>query len=380
MRLTRDFSNPTFFRMNPQASTLFSPIRVGAIEAKNRIFMAPLTRCRATPGSDAPNAMIAEYYAQRASAGIIVSEATQVLPTGKGYVGTPGIYSTEQEAGWKLATAAVHAKGGKIVAQLWHVGAISHPDLQPDHALPVTASTGYNPGGTLYTQNGKTERVAARGLENAEVKEYIAAYRHSAEVAKRAGFDGVEIHSANGYLLEQFIRDSSNKRSDEYGGSVENRIRFTLDVVDAAISVWGKARVGIRLSPVSAANSEHQDSNPQATYGALLEALALRGIAFVHFIEGNTGGARDLTGFDFAWAKKTLTAAGVTYVANNKYDRAMAIDAVAHGSADAIAFGVLFIANPDLPERLSRDAALNAANPKTFYSAGPEGYTDYPTL
>jgi N-ethylmaleimide reductase len=366
--------------MNPQTSTLFSPIRVGAIDAKNRVFMAPLTRCRATPGTDAPNAMIAEYYGQRASAGIIVSEATQVLATGKGYVGTPGIYSPEQEAGWKLVTAAVHAKGGKIVAQLWHVGAISHPDLQPDHALPVTASTGYNPGGTIYTQNGKTERVAARGLETTEVKAYIAAYKHSAEVAKRAGFDGVEIHSANGYLLEQFIRDSSNKRIDDYGGSIENRIRFTLEVVDAAISVWGKERVGIRLSPVTAANNAQQDSHPQATYGALVEALAKRGIAFVHFIEGNTGSARDLTGFDFAAAKKTLTAHGVAYVANNKYDRAMAIDAIASGAADAIAFGVPFLANPDLPERLKRDAPLNAANPKTFYSEGPEGYTDYPTL
>ena len=366
--------------MNPQANTLFSPIRVGAIEAKNRIFMAPLTRCRATPGTDAPNAMIAEYYAQRASAGIIVSEATQVLPTGKGYVGTPGIYSHEQEAGWKLSTAAVHAKGGKIIAQLWHVGAISHPDMQPDHALPVTASTGYNPGGTVYTQHGKTERVAARGLETSEVKEYIAAYRHSCEVAKRAGFDGVEIHSANGYLLEQFIRDSSNKRTDEFGGSIENRIRFTLDVVDGAIAVWGKERVGIRLSPVTAANNATPDSNTQATYGALVEALIKRGIAFVHFIEGDTGTSRDLTGFDFVLAKKTLTAAGVTYIANNKYDRAMAMDAVAHNAADAIAFGVPFIANPDLPERLSHNTAMNAANPKTFYSTGPEGYTDYPTL
>lgn len=366
--------------MNPQITTLFSPIRVGAIEAANRVFMAPLTRCRATPGTDAPNAMIAEYYGQRASAGIIVSEATQVLPTGKGYVGTPGIYSPEQEAGWKLATAAVHAKGGKIVAQLWHVGAISHPDLQPDHVLPVSASTGYNPGGAIYTQNGKVERVAARGLETAEVKAYVDAYRHSAEVAKGAGFDGVEIHSANGYLLEQFIRDSSNKRTDEYGGSIENRIRFTLEVVDAATSVWGKERVGIRLSPVTAANNAAQDSNTQATYGALVEALAKRGIAFVHLIEGNTGGARDLKDFDFAWAKKTLTAEGVAYIGNNKYDRAMAVDAVAHGAVDAVAFGVPFIANPDLPERLKRDAPLNAANPKTFYSAGPEGYTDYPTL
>ncbi len=366
--------------MNPQATSLFSPIRVGAIEAANRIFMAPLTRCRSTPGTDAPNAMIAEYYGQRASAGIIVSEATQVLPTGKGYVGTPGIYSPEQEAGWKLTTAAVHAKGGKIVAQLWHVGAISHPDLQPDHVLPVSASSGYNPGGTIYTQNGKVDRVAARGLETAEVRAYVEAYRDSAEVAKRAGFDGVEIHSANGYLLEQFIRDRSNKRTDVYGGSIENRIRFTLEVVDAAVSVWGKERVGIRLSPVTAANNATTDSNTQATYGALVEALAKRGIAFVHFIEGNTGGARDFKDFDFAWAKKTLSAAGVVYVGNNKYDRSMAIDAVAHGAVDAVAFGVPFIANPDLPERLKRDAPLNAANPKTFYSAGPEGYTDYPTL
>ncbi|MEO7254361.1 MAG: alkene reductase [Casimicrobium sp.] len=366
--------------MNSPVATLFSPIRVGAIDAANRIFMAPLTRCRSTPGTDAPNAMIAEYYGQRASAGIIVSEATQVLPTGKGYVGTPGIYSPEQEAGWKLATAAVHTKGGKIVAQLWHVGAISHPDLQPEHVLPVSASTGYNPGGTIYTQNGKVDRVAARGLETAEVRAYVEAYRHSAEVAKRAGFDGVEIHSANGYLLEQFIRDSSNKRTDVYGGSIENRIRFTLEVVDAAISVWGKERVGIRLSPVTAANNATTDSNTQATYGALVEALAKRGIAFVHFIEGNTGGARDFKDFDFAWAKKTLSAAGVAYIGNNKYDRAMAIEAVAHGAVDAVAFGVPFIANPDLPERLKRDAPLNAANPKTFYSAGPEGYTDYPTL
>lgn len=366
--------------MSNNPTTLFSPVHIGAIHAANRIFMAPLTRCRATPGTDAPNAMIAEYYGQRASAGLIVSEATQVLPTGKGYMGTPGIYSAEQEAGWKLATAAVHAKGGKIVAQLWHVGAISHPDLQPGGALPVSATTGFNPGGTTYTQNGKVERVAARGLTTAEVKETVAAYRHSAEVAKRAGFDGVEIHSANGYLLEQFIRDSSNQRTDEYGGAIENRIRFTLEVVDAAISVWGKDRVGIRLSPVTAANNATPDSNPQATYGALVDALAARGIAFIHFIEGNTGGARDLTGFDFAAAKATLTKADVAYIANNKYDRTLALHAIAHGAADAIAIGVPFLANPDLPDRLLRDAPLNPPRPALFYSAGPEGYTDYPTL
>lgn len=366
--------------MSSDPTTLFSPIRIGAIQAANRIFMAPLTRCRATPGTDAPNALIAEYYGQRASAGLIVSEATQVLATGKGYVGTPGIYSPEQEAGWKLATKAVHYKGGKIIAQLWHVGAISHTDLQPGGALPVSASDGFNPGGTLYTQNGKAERGPARGLTLAEIDDYVAAYRHSCELAKRAGFDGVEIHSANGYLLEQFIRDSSNHRTDAYGGSIENRLRFVLRVVDAAIDVWGKDRVGIRLSPVSAANNSKPDSHAQATYGALVDALAARGIAFVHFVEGNTGGVRDLTGFDFVAAKKTLTKANVAYIANNKYDRTLALHAIAHGAADAVAFGVPFIANPDLPERLRLDAPLNPAHPKTFYGPGAEGYTDYPTL
>jgi len=366
--------------MSADPTTLFSPVRVGAIECANRIFMAPLTRCRATPGTDAPNALIAEYYAQRASAGLIVTEGTQVLPSGKGYIGTPGIYSPEQEAGWRLATDAVHAKGGKIVAQLWHVGAISHPDMQPGGALPVTASDGFNPGGTTYTQNGKVERVAARGLTTAEVKEMIAAFKHAAEVAKRAGFDGAEIHGANGYLIEQFTRDSSNHRADEYGGSIENRIRFAIEIVDAVASVFGADRTGIRLSPVTLANNATPDSNTQATYGALVEALAARKIAFVHFVEGNTGGARDLTGFDFAWAKKVLTDAGVTYVANNKYDRILAMHTIAHGAADAIAFGVPFLANPDLPERLRRDAPLNPPRPALFYSSGAEGYTDYPAL
>jgi N-ethylmaleimide reductase len=356
---------------------LMTPVRIGAIEAKNRVFMAPLTRCRATVGTDAPNAMIAEYYAQRSTAGLIVSEATQVLPTGKGYMGTPGIYSAEQEAGWKLVTKAVHDVGGKIIAQLWHVGAISHPDLQPEGALPITASNGFNPGGTLYTQNGKTERVAARGLELSEVKAMVAAFKHSSEVALRAGFDGVEIHSANGYLLEQFIRDSSNKRSDEYGGSIENRLRFTLEIIDAAIGVWGAQRVGIRLSPVSAANNSKPDSNIQATYGALIDALAARGIAFVHFIEGNTGGARELTGFDFVAARNTLKRHGVAYIANNKYTRELAVDTLGADKADAIAFGVPFISNPDLPRRLAENVPLTEANTKTFYSAGPAGYTDY---
>ncbi len=361
-------------------TTLFSPVRIGAIDAANRIFMAPLTRCRALPGSDAPHALNALYYEQRCGAGLIVSEATQILPTGKGYVGTPGIYSEEQLAGWQLVTQAVHKKGGKIIAQLWHVGAISHPDLQPDGALPVTATDGFNPGGTMYTQHGKVERVAARGLTESEVIDTIAAYRHSCEIAKRAGFDGVEIHSANGYLLEQFIRDSSNQRQDAFGGSIENRLRFTLAVVDAAIEIFGADRIGIRLSPVSLANNAKPDSNAQATYGALVTALAQRSIAFVHFVEGNTGGERRLDGFDFSAARKTLAAAGVAYIANNKYTREMALSAIESGACDAIAFGVPYIANPDLAERLQANAELNPANTKTFYGPGPVGYTDYPFM
>jgi N-ethylmaleimide reductase len=359
--------NLMLFLPYPTLLMLFQPLQLGTLHTKNRIFMAPLTRCRATPGTDAPNELIATYYAQRASAGLIVSEATQIEPRGKGYVGTPGIYTAAQEAGWKLVADAVHARGGLIFAQLWHVGAISHPDFQPGGLLPVSSSV-YNPGGTTYTQHGKRERVAARPLETIEVHHLIAGYRHSAEVAKRAGLDGVEIHSANGYLLEQFIRDSINKRDDEFGGSIENRIRFALAAVDQAIAVFGAGRVGIRLSPVSAANAAMRDSDTQASYGALVDQLAARKIGYVHFIEGNTGGQRALDGFDFAQAKRTLTQAGVAYVANNKYDRQMAIDAVANGAADAVAFGVPFIANPDLPRRLELNAPLNAANTKTFYS------------
>ncbi len=360
--------------------TLFSPLKLGALTAKNRVIMAPLTRCRATEGTDAPNAMIAEYYGQRASAGLIVSEATQIEPRGKGYVNTPGTYTRAQEAGWKLVADAVHEKGGLIVAQLWHVGAISHPDYQPGALLPVSSSI-YNPGGVTVTQHGKKDRVAARALETIEVHQLIDAYRASAALCKRAGLDGVEIHSANGYLLEQFIRDTINHRTDEFGGSVENRIRFTLAAVDAAIAELGAGRVGIRLSPVTDSNGAPQDSDPNRTYSALVDALAARKIAYVHFIEGNTGRSRDgIERFDFARAKRTLGAAGVAVIANNKYDRAMAIHAVESGAADAVAFGMPFISNPDLPARLERDAPLAPFDTKTFYSSGAAGYTDYPPL
>ncbi|TXH04752.1 MAG: alkene reductase [Nevskiaceae bacterium] len=358
------------------SARLFTTVKVGAIDCANRVFMAPLTRCRSTPGTDAPNALNVEYYVQRAGAGLIVSEATQISPQGKGYMGAPGIYTREQEAGWRAITDAVHAKGGKIVAQLWHVGRISHPDLQPGGALPVAPSA-INAGLFTTTQNGKMAQVTPRALETHEVAGIVADYRHAAQTAKNAGFDGVEIHAANGYLLEQFLRDSTNRRTDEYGGSIANRLRFTLAAVDAAIEVFGADRVGIRLSPVTLANNCPLDSNTEAVYGALVDQLAARKIAFIHFIEGNTQVEHTKSGFDFAGARQRF---GGTYIANNGYTRAMALDAVERGAVDAVAFGRPFLANPDLPKRLLLDAPLNEPNPKTFYKPGAEGYTDYPAL
>jgi N-ethylmaleimide reductase len=358
------------------APTLFDPVRIGAWDCPNRVLMAPLTRCRAQPGSLAPHALNAEYYAQRASAGLIVSEATQVEPRGIGYMGTPGCHSDAQRDGWREVARAVHAAGGRIVAQLWHVGAVSHPDLQPDGALPVSASA-YVASGTVHTPRGKQERIAARALSADEVVGLVDTYRHAARVARDAGMDGVEIHGANGYLLEQFIRDSCNRRTDAWGGSIGNRLRLVLAVVDAAIEVWGRDRVGIRLSPVTLANGCPPDSNAQATYGTLVSQLDARGIAYLHFIEGNTGSEHHHRGFDFAGARRAFRGA---YIANNRYTRQMAVDAVASGAADAVAFGVPFLANPDLPERLALAAPLNAANTKTFYGPGPVGYTDYPVM
>jgi N-ethylmaleimide reductase len=359
-----------------QDITLFSPVRVGAIACANRVFMSPLTRCHALPDGDVPHALNATYYAQRAGAGLIISEATQVSPQGKGYVDTPGMYSAAQQAGWKLVTDAVHAAGGRIVAQLWHVGAISHPDFQPDGALPVSCSA-VNPGGIVRTPSGKKDRVAPRALETHEIPVLIEQWRQAALIAQRAGFDGVELHGGNGYLLEQFMRDATNHRTDAWGGSIANRLRLTLSIIDACIGVFGKDRVGIRLSPVTNANNCGQDSNPQATYGTLVDALSERGIAFIDFVEGQTGSTRNLEGFDFALARRRFRG---TYVANNRYTREMALDAVAQGAADAVAFGVPFISNPDLPERLRRDAPLAPANPQTYYGQSAVGYTDYPSL
>ncbi|MHB1676290.1 MAG: alkene reductase [Sulfuriferula sp.] len=355
---------------------IFKPARIGDIEVANRIVMAPLTRSRADePNGDIPGSQInIEYYRQRSNAGLIISEGTQVSPVGKGYMATPGIYSDAQVQGWKPITKAVHDAGSKIVAQIWHVGRVTHPDLTG--GVQPIAPSAVQPQGVAYTHTGKVEIPQPYALTTAEIAEVVNEFRRGAANAIRAGFDGIEIHGANGYLIDQFLRNGANKRTDIYGGSVENRCRFALEVVDAAIAEIGAGRVGIRLSPVTPAN-DLADSNPQAVFGYLVEQLNKRGIAFIHFIEGATGGSRDVPGFDFAWARKTFKG---TYIANNGYDREMAVKAVESGHADAIAFGRLYIANPDLVQRLKVNALLNTPNPLTFYTSGPTGYIDYPSM
>jgi len=362
--------------MTTDTLKLFQPTRIGDIEVANRVVMAPLTRCRADePAGDVPGSDInIEYYRQRSNAGLIISEGTQVSPQGKGYMATPGIYSDSQVEGWKPITQAVHDAGSKIVAQIWHVGRISHPDLTGG-AQPIAPSA-VQPKIAAYTHNGKVDAPVPHALSVAEIQEVVNQYRRGAANAMRAGFDGVEIHGANGYLVDQFLRDGANHRTDLYGGSVENRCRFALEVVDACVAEIGAGRVGIRLSPVTPAN-DLADSNPQAVFGHLVEELNKRGIAFIHFVEGSTGGPRDVPGFDYAGARQAFKG---TYIANNGYTRDMAIDAIASGRADAIAFGRAYIANPDLVQRLKLNAPLNAAVPKTFYAPGAVGYTDYPAL
>lgn len=355
---------------------LFQPGRIGDIEVANRVVMAPLTRSRADEAAgDIPgSAMNIEYYRQRSNAGLIISEGTPVSPVGKGYMATPGIYSDAQVEGWKPITAAVHAAGSKIVAQIWHVGRVTHPDLTGG-AQPVAPSA-IRPQVLAYTRNGKVEAPVPHALSVDEIATIVQQFRQGAANALRAGFDGVEIHGANGYLIDQFLRDGSNQRTDAYGGSIENRVRFALEVVDAVVAEIGAGRVGIRLSPLTPSNDIH-DSNPQAVFGHLVAELNRRGLAFIHFVEGATGGTRELPGFDFAAARQAFQG---SYIANNGYDRDMALAAVASGQADAVSFGRLFIANPDLVQRLQRDAPLNTPNPQTFYAQGTVGYTDYPAL
>ncbi len=356
-------------------ATLFQPLSLGPLTLANRVVMAPLTRSRAAAG-DIPHALNATYYAQRASAGLIISEAAQISQQGKGYAFTPGISTPEQVAGWRLVTRAVHAADGRIFCQLWHVGRISHPDLQADGGLPVAPSA-VQPEGQAFTESGFKPFVTPRALAEAELPGIVADYRHAAECALQAGFDGVEIHAANGYLLDQFLRDKTNLRTDGYGGSLENRTRLLLEVTAAVTGVWGDNRVGLRISPSSPAN-DIADSNPQQLFGHVVQALDRFGLAYLHVVEGATGGPRDsIPGFDFQALRQGFRGA---YMANNGYDLGMAQEALGAGRADLIAFGRPFIANPDLVQRLRHGAPLAKLDQATLYGGDAHGYTDYPPM
>jgi N-ethylmaleimide reductase len=358
--------------------TLFDPVRLGDLELSNRIVMAPLTRNRAVAGR-VPSPLAVSYYAQRADAGLIVSEATQISPLGQGYLDTPGIYSREQVEGWRAVTRAVHARGGRMVVQLWHVGRISHVSLLPEGEVPVAPSA-IRARGKTFTAKGFEDVSAPRALALEEIPGIVEQYRLAARHAMEAGFDGVEVHGANGYLLDQFLRDGSNHRSDAYGGSIENRARLLLEVMRAVTTEIGNGRTGLRLSPVTPAN-DIADSDPQPLFNWVAEQLAAMKLAFIHVIEGATGGPRDVLAngkpFDYAALRQRAQA---PWIVNNGYDRQMAIDAVASGAADAVAFGRPFISNPDLVTRLRRDAPLAALDRDTLYGGGAKGYTDYPTL
>jgi 2,4-dienoyl-CoA reductase-like NADH-dependent reductase (Old Yellow Enzyme family) len=348
--------------------TLFDPLQIGDLEIPNRILMAPLTRNRSTGSERVPNAMMRDYYTQRASAGLIISEATSVAPAGVGYPQTPGVWSAEQVEGWRKVVEGVHAAGGRILLQLWHVGRISDP-IYHDGALPVAPSA-IAPKGNVSLIRPQRAYVAPRALETEEIAGVVEAYRRGAENAKAAGFDGVEIHGANGYLLDQFLQDGSNKRDDGYGGSIENRARLMLEATDAVISVWGPGRVGMHLAPRGDAH-DMGDSDLPATFGYVARELGKRRIAFLCARESSKAPRLGV---------ELKAAFGGVFVANEGFTREEAEAALAAGEADAVAFGKLFIANPDLPRRFALGAPLNGWNSDTFYSEGHAGYTDYPAL
>jgi N-ethylmaleimide reductase len=338
--------------------------------------MAPLTRSRAR-ADGVPIPLMAEYYGQRATAGLIITEGVNVSPQGRGYAFTPGLYTQAQVEGWRAVTAAVHARGGRVFPQLWHVGRISHPSLQPDGDLPVAPSA-IRPEVRAFTASGYQPCVTPRALETSEVADIVDQYRQAARNALAAGFDGVEIHAANGYLIDQFLRDGTNKRTDAYGGSRENRVRLLVEVAQAVAEVLGGDRIGVRLSPLSSVNGAALDSDPAATYGLAVERLNAFGLTYIHVIEGATQGPRDVEGgFDLQILRRAFNG---LYMANNGYDRALALKARRDGLADLVAFGRLFIANPDLVERLRIGAPLNTPVPETFFGGGAKGYTDYPAL
>jgi N-ethylmaleimide reductase len=347
---------------------LFEPYQLGPLQLKNRVVMAPMTRSRAVEGN-VPHPLAETYYRQRASAGLIISEASQVSPQGQGYIRTPGIHSPEQVAAWRKVTDAVHRDGGKIYLQLWHVGRISHPDFHGG-ALPVAPSA-IAPDGEVYTAQGLKKMVTPRALETHEIPGIVEQFRNGAENAKAAGFDGVELHGANGYLLDQFTRDGSNHRTDAYGGSIENRARLPLEVTKAVIDVFGKDRIGYRISPTGAFNSM-SDSDPRATFSYLTERLSELGIVYLHVV--------DPVNAENRVAPHLRKLFKNTFIINGGYNAQTGNAAIANGEADLVAFGVSFLANPDLPYRFSHKTPLNAADPSTFYTGEEKGYTDYPAL
>lgn len=361
---------------------LFSPLKIGDLTLNNRIIMAPLTRMRSTQPGDIPNELNAQYYAQRATAGLIISEATQISPQGKGYPATPGIHSKEQIAGWKLVTDAVHKQNGKIFLQLWHVGRISHSSLQPNEALPVAPSALPAKNSGTFTASWKpTPILTPRALEVSEIPALINDYKQSAINAKEAGFDGVELHSANGYLLDQFLQDGSNHRTDNYGGSIANRARLLFEVLEQIINVWGNKRVGVRLSPYGTFN-DMSDSDPIALFSHVLENLEKQQIGYVHLIEprASTAGGGDKIIQDAPNTAQLFRKkfSGVLISAGG-YDPQNAKEVIANGNADAIAFGRYFISNPDLVRKIKDNIELTKYDRSTFYGGGQKGYTDYPT-
>ncbi len=354
------------------ARDLFSPVSLGTLKLRNRIIMAPLTRCRAVEGN-VPSPSAPLYYAQRSTAGLIVSEATQVSPQGVGYSHTPGIYSPEQVAGWKKVTEAVHAKGGLIFLQLWHVGAKSHPDFHGG-ALPVAPSA-VNPNLPINTPNGPTQTVTPRALERAEIPQLVEDFRQGAKNAKAAGFDGVEVHGANGYLPNQFLHDGYNQRTDDYGGSIENRARFLLQITHAVSEVMGSDRVGVRISPW-AKLADKMNSHAEETFAYVAAELEKMEIAYLHLLEplaGQPAGTKAIgPGLRKIFMGPLMVNGGYGLDTGNR--------AIASGLADMVSYGTLFIANPDLPERFKRGAALNPVDKSTFYTHDNKGYTDYPPL
>ncbi|MGI8565105.1 MAG: alkene reductase [Pyrinomonadaceae bacterium] len=356
---------------------LLSPVKLGDYELANRMVMSPLTRSRAGLGL-APTEMNATYYAQRASAGLIVTEATHVTPQGVGYPNTPGVGTPEQIAGWRLVTDAVHRAGGKIFLQLWHVGRISHPLMQEGGALPIAPSA-IPAEGELFTYEGMKPFVAPRALETDEIQSVVGYFRTGAQNALDAGFGGIEIHGANGYLLDQFLEDSTNKRTDGYGGSIENRARMLLEVVEAVTRIWGAGKVGVRLSPAGSFNSM-KDSNPAATFGYVAEKLGRLNLAYLHVIEPADKEAYKVDGVVVSATKHLADLFGGMVITAQGYDYETGNAVIARGDADLVAFGKLFIANPDLPLRFRLQAPLNEPDPPTFYGGDARGYTDYPAL